>query len=111
MLGGHKDLYSFGRNVPTSSLLLLVLTALVCSRGYKRAREGEVSKSLVKKIEWSRVLLSSFSCVLPPLLGRPASPFIGEGEDTCYREGKREKRRKVREKKASRVAASFISFM
>ena len=28
VLGGHKDLYWFGWNVPTSSLLLLVLPAL-----------------------------------------------------------------------------------
>ena len=65
-----------------------------------------------EKIERSLVLLSSFSRVLVPLLmGRPASPFIGEGEGACYRERKREKRRKAREKKASRVMASFISFM
>ena len=55
--------------------------------------------------------MSSFSHVLVSPMGRPASPFIGEGEGTGYRERKREKRRKAREKKASRVAASFISFM
>ena len=49
VLGGHKDLYWFGRNVPTSSLLLLVLPVLVCSRGYKRARKEEGPKSLVKR--------------------------------------------------------------
>jgi len=38
-----------------------------------------------------------------PFMGRPAFPFIGEGEGTGYRERKREKRRKAREKKASRV--------
>ena len=48
MLGGHKDLYWFERNVPTSSLLLLMLPALVYSRGYKQAREGEGPKSLME---------------------------------------------------------------
>ena len=48
VLGGHKNLYRFGRNVPTFSLLLLVLPALVCSRGYKRARGGAGPKFLVK---------------------------------------------------------------
>ena len=39
-----QGLYWFGQNVPTSSLLLLlVLLALkVCSRGYKWPREGQV---------------------------------------------------------------------
>ena len=50
VLGGHKDLYWFGPNVPTSSLLLLVLQHLVCSRGYKYAREGEGPKSLMEKV-------------------------------------------------------------
>ena len=49
VLEGHKGLYWFGQNVPTSRLLLLVLSALVCSRGYKREREGEVPKSLVRR--------------------------------------------------------------
>ena len=49
--------------------------------------------------------------MLMPFMGHLASPFIGEGEGAGYRERKREKRRKAREKKASRVAASFISFM
>ena len=48
VLGGHKDLYWFGWNVPTSSLRLFVLPALVCSRGYKRTREGEGPKSLME---------------------------------------------------------------
>ena len=56
-------------------------------------------------------MLSSFSRVLVPLMGCPASPFIDEGKDAGYRERKREKRRKAREKKASRVVASFVSFM
>ena len=50
VLGGHKGLYWFGQNVHTSSLLLLVLLDLVCSRGYKQAREGEDPKSLVKGV-------------------------------------------------------------
>ena len=49
VLGGHKGLYWFGQNVPMSSLRLLVLPVLVCSMGYKRAREGEGPKSLVKR--------------------------------------------------------------
>ena len=48
VLGGHKGLYWFEQNDPTSSLRLLVLLALVCSRGYKRAREGEGPKSLME---------------------------------------------------------------
>jgi len=42
VLGVHNNLYWFGRNVPTSSLLLLVLPALICSRDYKRAREASL---------------------------------------------------------------------
>ena len=41
-------------------------------------------------------------------MGRPASPFIGEGK-TWVTEKKKEKN--DREKKASRVAGSFFSFM
>jgi hypothetical protein len=37
-----------GKKISTSSVELLVLPALVCSRGYKRAREGEGPKSLVE---------------------------------------------------------------
>ena len=48
VLGGHKSLYWFGRNVPTYSLRLLVLPTLVYSRGYKWAREGEGPKSLME---------------------------------------------------------------
>jgi len=43
-------------------------------------------------------------------MGRPAFPFIGEGEGTCYREREREERGKAREK-AFRVVASFFFFM
>jgi hypothetical protein len=50
--GGHKILYWFGQNVPTSSLRRLALpTPLLTnarSRGYKQAREGgEAPKYLV----------------------------------------------------------------
>jgi hypothetical protein len=48
MLRGHKGLYWFRHNVPTSNVRLLVLPALVCSKGYKRMREGDDPKSLVK---------------------------------------------------------------
>ena len=50
VLGGHKDLYWLRWNVPTSSLLLLVLPTLVYSRGYKQVREEEGPKSLVKRL-------------------------------------------------------------
>jgi hypothetical protein len=39
-----------GKKIPTSSVELLVLSALVCCRGYKRARDGEGHKSLVKEL-------------------------------------------------------------
>ena len=44
----------------------------------------------------------------PPFMGRPASPFIGEGKARVIEE---EKEKNEREKKASRVAGSFFSFM
>jgi hypothetical protein len=58
-----QDLYWLGKNVPTSNLWWLVLSAPLLinahSRGYKRAREGgEAPKSLVvdevelRDIEW-----------------------------------------------------------
>ena len=40
-------------------------------------------------------------------MGHPASPFIGEGKVRVTEE----KKEKEREKKASRVAGSFFSFM
>ena len=40
-------------------------------------------------------------------MGRPASPFIGKGEEQVYKG----RRRKTKEKKASRTAGSFFSFM
>ena len=41
-------------------------------------------------------------------MGRPASPFIGEGKAQVTEE---ENEKNEREKKASRVAGSFFSFM
>ena len=41
-------------------------------------------------------------------MGRPASPFIGEGKKRVIEE---EKEKDEREKKASRVVGSFFSFM
>ena len=85
----------------------------VCSRGYRWAREGADPRSLVEGLKGAESLFSCSavcSC-LSPFMGRPASPFIGEGKGAGYIERKREKRIKAREKKASRVTASFISFM
>ena len=47
-----RRLYWFRQKVPTSSssLLLVLLAPKVCSRGYKRAREGKDPKSLVKGV-------------------------------------------------------------
>ena len=41
-------------------------------------------------------------------MGRPASPFIGDGKARVIEE---EKEKNQREKKASRVAGSFFSFV
>ena len=77
VLGGHKNLYWFGRNVATSSPLLLVLSALVCSRGNKRAREGAGPKSLVNGSKG----VESHSTPFPsPVMGHSTSPFIDEGK-------------------------------
>ena len=89
MLEGHKDLYWFGQSVPTSSSLLLVLPALVCSRGYKRGREGAGPKSLVKG---SNGVESRRARSAVPFVGRPASAFIDVGKGAGYtREREREK--------------------
>jgi hypothetical protein len=58
-----------------------VLLALVSSRGYKRTREGEGPKSLMK--ESNRVGLDSVGSGSHPM-GRPVSPFIGQGEGKSY---------------------------
>ena len=51
-----------------------------------------------------RVLCGSGSS----FMGRPASPFIGEGKARVRAE---EKEKNEREKKASRITRSFFSFM
>ena len=43
-----------------------------------------------------------------PFMGRPASPFIGEGRARVTTE---EKEKNQREKKASRITGSFFLFM
>ena len=43
-----------------------------------------------------------------PFMGRPASPFLGEGKARVTAE---EKEKNEREQKASRIAGSFYSFM
>ena len=54
----HKGLYWFERNVPTSSMWLLVLLVLVCSKGYKRSRKGDWSQvSGVLNVVWSVVAI------------------------------------------------------
>ena len=56
------------------------------------------------RLPLSHVLVSC-SCVhIPPLMGCPASPFIGEGKAWVTQE---EKEKNEREKKASRVTGSF----
>ena len=83
------DLYWFGQNAPTSNSLLLMLPALVCSRGYKQVREGANSKSLVEKSNgvdakmFRCYLLSSLGSM--PFRGHPSSPFLDEGKDTGYK--------------------------
>ena len=47
-------------------------------------------------------------CLDPPFMGRPASPFIGEGKMWVTEEVKE---KNERQKKASRVAGSFLSFI
>jgi hypothetical protein len=103
VLGGHKDLYRFGQKIPTSSVELLVLPALVCSRGYKRTREGEGLKSLMEEL--NGVELDSARLGFIPPVGRLVSPFIGQGEGTGYTRG----RERTRRKRASGVASSFAS--
>ena len=56
----------------------------------------------------SRVLVSCSCVQIPPLMGRPVSPFTGEGKTRVTQE---EKEKNEREKKASRVAGYFFSFM
>jgi hypothetical protein len=79
-----------------------VLSALDCSRGYKRAREGEGPKSLME--ESNGVELGSVGSGLSPLYGVSCLPFYrSRGR---YRLHERERRRR---KRVSRVASSFAS--
>ena len=48
------------------------------------------------------------TCFPLPFMGRPASPFIGEGKAQVTAE---EKEKNEREKKAARTTGSFFSFM
>ena len=115
MLKGHKGLYWFGWNVPTSSSLLLVLPVLGLQYGLEigeRRRGSQVSGGRSERVLRARLLLShvlmSCSCVqIPPFMGHPTSPFIGKGKAWVTEE---EKEKNEREKKASRVTGSF-SFM
>ena len=73
---GHKGLYWFGPKYPTSSVVLLMLLAQVCSRDYKRAREEEGPQSLIGVSgRLNRVELRE-----SPSAGCPPFPFIGQGE-------------------------------
>ena len=56
----------------------------------------------------SRVLVLSSCVPISPIMGRFASSFIGERKARVTEE---EKEKNEREKKASRVAGSFFSFM
>jgi hypothetical protein len=61
----------------------------VCSRGYKRTREGRDPKSLVSMSNGVRLLSSGSRALerlqsLLPLMGRPAFPFIGQGKGRGY---------------------------
>ena len=73
VLGGHKDLYWFEQNILTSSLLLLILPALVYSRGYKWVREGEDPRSLVEGLKSAESLFSRVFLFF--LLGASCFPF------------------------------------
>ena len=104
MLGGHKGLYRFGWNVPTSSSLLLVLPALGLQYGLQtgeRGRGSQVSgerseRVLRARLPLSRVLMPCSFCPHLPIMGRPASPFIGEGKAWVTKE---EKEKNERERK------------
>ena len=57
------------------------------------------------RLPLSRVLVSCSCVQFSAFMGRPASPFIGEGKARVTEE---EKEKNEREKKASRVAGSFF---
>ena len=60
------------------------------------------------RLPLSRVLVSCSCVSISLFMMRPASPFIGEGKARVTEE---EKKKSEIEKKASRVAGSFFSFM
>jgi hypothetical protein len=70
VLRGHKDLYWFGQKIPTSSVELLVLPVLVCSKGYKQVREEKGPKSLME--ESNGVEFDSVGSGSSPSVGHPA---------------------------------------
>ena len=103
-----QGLYWFGRNIPTSSLLLLVLPALGLQYGLQtgeRGRGSQVSggrseRVLRARLPLSRVLVS-FSCVptscfFAPLHEAPCFPFYRRRESVGYRGGKGEERERRR---------------
>ena len=98
------------QNVPTSSLLLLMLPTLSVV-GVTDGRERADPRSLVEGLKSAESLFScsavcSCLCCVPP--------FIKEGEDAGHirkREERERKREKIKKKKPSRTAASFFSFM
>ena len=86
-----QGLYWFGLNVPTSSLLLLVLLVpkKVRSRGYKTVERGKGPKSLM---EWSkgcqelgRCLVVCVMCCVCSTDPSSVDPFSGEPCPTFYR--------------------------
>ena len=83
---------------------------LVCIRGYKQAREGKDPKSLMKGVngcgELDRPSAVCSCCALvflsrgsvlcgsgSPFMGRPASPFIGQGKARVIADEKEKKER------------------
>ena len=67
-----RGLYWFRQNVPTSSssLLLVLLALKVCSRGYKRVREGKDPRSLMEGVNGYQELgCCSGVCLCRVLIG------------------------------------------
>ena len=60
------------------------------------------------RLPLSHVLMSCSCVLVPPSMGHTASPFIDEGKARVTAD---EKENNEREKKASRIAGSFFSFM
>ena len=89
VLGGHKDLYWFGLNVHTSSLLMLMLPTLFVV-GVTNGREREPvpylwCKDRMLAVEAYGHYVLETSCLRSvPFQGRPSTPFIEEEEDTGY---------------------------